>query len=116
MPRLTTREEKNNKIQTKIEHIQELYSLVFERKVSYLNLNEFKKQLNLKCNSESFVVAGKIILQQIKLFQHMFEVYNEFKELEDVESSLKIVYAEIISVLKKEFRFAKTEFRVVEIN
>ena len=116
MPRLKTQEDKKNKIQEKVEHIQELYNLVFERKISYLNLNEFKKQLNLKYNSESFVVAGKIILQQIKMFQHVFEVYNEFKELKDIESSLKIVYAEIVSVLKKEFRFAKTEFRVVEIN
>lgn len=116
MPRLTTREDKINKIQEKVEHIQELYNLIFERKVSYLNLNDFKKQLNLKCDSESFVNAGQNVMRQIKLFQHILEVYPKFKELKDIEMCLKVVYAKIISVLKKEFRIAKTEFRVVEIN
>ena len=116
MPRLITREEKNNKIQTKIEHIKNLYNLIFERKISYLNLKDFKKVLSLDKDCESFVANGKIILKQIKLFQQMIQVYPEFEELKDVEMSLKVVYSELVSVLKKEFRIARTEFRVVEIN
>ena len=116
MPRLKTREDKKNKIQEKVEHIQALYDLIFERNVSYLNLKDFKKDLNLKFDGESFIYAGKTIMKEINLFKHMHEVYPEFKELNDIETNLKLVYAEIVSVLKKEFRNVRNEYRVVEID
>ena len=100
----------------KIHSIENLYSLIFEtKKCELLNLNQFKLNLNLSWDDKVLMQAVKMVKRQVELFNHLSQDFPNNEELKDITSALKVVVADIVKILKNDFRMARNLYRNIEI-
>lgn len=109
------RETKKNRIEEKINTIQNLYDLVFEKVESNLiNVKEFKIDLLLRESDVSLMKAIKIIKKQIAVLKDLNDLYPKHSEIQELMERLFEVHNFIIILLKEEFNNYRKKYDYLE--
>lgn len=105
MKNLLIREEKQVRMQKKLNHLKDMYSLVFEiNENSSVKIKKYMQNFDFETNERSLKIIAKNIAKQVKEFKELFKQ----KPKEDIyfktAERLTVVHDQIVEVIREEFK------------